>query len=88
MEQGGQHIEVIREDWRIGLDFLQNTAESSASDLPGQDAMKNACVAWQTADLFYYGGEAIDRIIFLETAGSGKVLGAEIHFLRVIVSPR
>jgi hypothetical protein len=85
VKNGGQQVEVVREDWRIGLDFLPNTAESSGSDFPGQGAVKDACVAWQTADWFYYGGEAVDRIVFLKEAESGDVLGVEIPFLRASV---
>lgn len=86
VEYGGQQVEVVMEDWRIGLDFLPNTAESSGSDFPGQGAVKDACVAWQTADWFYYGGQAVDRVVFLKEEESGKILGAEIPFLRASVS--
>ncbi|KAF2013013.1 beta-lactamase [Aaosphaeria arxii CBS 175.79] len=78
----GTNVSVIREDWRINLDFLPNSAETSGSDLPGQGAWQGFCTAWQTADWFHYGGEAVDRIVFLRDRGSGEVVGVEVPFLR------
>ncbi|KAF2111092.1 beta-lactamase/transpeptidase-like protein [Lophiotrema nucula] len=83
LEQNGQKVTVIREDWRINLDFLPNTAESSGSELPGQGAWKEFCSAWQTTDWFYYGGKAVDRIVFLKEREGGNILGVEVPFLRV-----
>lgn len=82
IEEGGENLEVVRGDWRIGLDFLPNMAESSRSALPGQGAMKEFCVSWQTADWFYYGSQSVDRIVFVEEKGTGRVLGVEVPFLR------
>lgn len=78
----GREKDVVRQDWRINLDFLPNTAESSGSELPGQGAVREACIAWQTADWFYYGGEAVDRVVFVEEGGTGRLLGVEVPFLR------
>jgi hypothetical protein len=81
-EIDGENITLIHEDWRINLDFLQNTAESSGSDVPGQGAWSQYCGAWQTADWFYYGNEAVDRLVFLKDAASQDIVGVDVPFLR------
>jgi hypothetical protein len=82
MNRNGTQVDVIREDWRINLDFLPNTKESSGSDLPGQGAVDKTCVGWQTADWFYYGGEAVDRVVAVRGSTSGELVGFEVPYLR------
>lgn len=77
------NIEVIREDWRITFSTLPNMAERTGSELPGQGAMKDFCTSWQLADWVYYGGEPIDRVVFVLDKGTEEVLGVEIPFLRI-----
>ncbi|KAF2727740.1 beta-lactamase/transpeptidase-like protein [Polyplosphaeria fusca] len=78
----GNNITVVKEDWRINLDFLPNTNETSGSDLPGQGSWQSYCGAWQTTDWFYYGNEAVDRVVFLKEKYSQDVLGVDVPFLR------
>ncbi|KAH7072552.1 beta-lactamase/transpeptidase-like protein [Paraphoma chrysanthemicola] len=78
------NIPVTKEDWRINFDFLPNTAENSGSELPGQGARQLECTAWQTVDWFYYGNEAVDRVVVIRN-GEGVVIGWEIPFLRAVV---
>ena len=75
-------VDVLREDWRINLTFLPNTAESSGSELPGQGAMQDYCSGWQTADWVWYGGEGLDRIVFVRDARSGEIVGVDFPALR------
>jgi hypothetical protein len=78
----GQVIEVLREDWRINLNFLPNTAELTGSELPGQGAMQDFCAGWQTADWIWYGGEGLDRVVFVRSVESGEIIGVEFPALR------
>jgi hypothetical protein len=75
-------MEVFREDWRINLNFLPTTADLTGSELPGQGALKEYCAGWQTADWIWYGGEGLDRIVFVRSVESGKIIGAEFPALR------
>jgi hypothetical protein len=81
-------VEVIREDWRITFSTLPNTAERTASELPGQGAMGNFCTSWQLADWVYYGGEAVDRVVFVLDKETEEILGIEVPFLRVWLEPK
>lgn len=78
----GDAIDVLREDWRINLNFLPTTAELTGSELPGQGALKEYCAGWQTADWIWYGGEGLDRIVFVRSSESGEIIGAEFPALR------
>ena len=39
-------------------------------------------MGWQTADWLYYGGEAVDRLVFVKDAATGEVLSVDVPFLR------
>lgn len=72
---------VVLEDWRINFDTIP--ADNAAmSDLPGQGKLSNVCASWQTEAWIYYGGEALDRVVFKVDRGAGKVIGVDIPFLR------
>lgn len=74
--------DVVLEDWRINLDIVPSH-NAAMSDLPGQGKLSsNLCSSWQTADWLYYGGEALDRIVFEIDRKAGRVIGVDIPFLR------
>lgn len=72
---------VVLEDWRINLDTIPSD-NSAMSDLPGQGKLSNVCASWQTEAWIYYGGEALDRIVFKVDRDARKVIGVDIPFLR------
>lgn len=76
---------VTKEDWRINLDFKPSSV-GTGSQLPGQGLRDGECTAWQTADWFYYGGEAADRIVVLKEEGRG--VDVEVPFLRAVLDGR
>lgn len=78
----GGATDFLREDWRVNLSFLPNTAALTGSELPGQGALQDYCTGWQTTDWIWYGGEGLDRVVFMRNAESGAVIGAEFPALR------
>lgn len=75
---GGSQRAVVREDWRIWWE----TAISRRSGLPGAGLSEHDCLLWAFADWLHYGGEAIERVVFVKDAATREVLGVEIPFLR------
>ena len=74
--------DVVLEDWRISFDIVPPD-NAAASDLPGQGSLSSKlCSSWQTSSWLYYGGEALDRIVFSVDRKAGKVVGVEIPVLR------
>ncbi|KLU82085.1 hypothetical protein MAPG_01162 [Magnaporthiopsis poae ATCC 64411] len=69
---------VVREDWRIWWE----TAISRRSGLPGAGLSEHDCLLWAFADWLHYGGEALERVVFVKDAATREVLGVEIPFLR------
>lgn len=77
---------LVYEDWRINFDISRaDQTGSPPSDLPGQGTFEGFCGSWQTADWIYYGSQAIDRIVFVRDKRTGKVVGAEVPFLRAVM---
>jgi hypothetical protein len=73
---------VFLEDWRINLDIVPSD-NAAISDLPGQGILSSKlCTSWQTAAWLYYGGEALDRVVFKVNRTAGEVIGVDIPFLR------
>jgi hypothetical protein len=72
---------VVREDWRI-MWALESEFES---ELPGRGISEQNCLSWTAADWVYWGGEPIDRFVFVKDAKDGRVLGLEVPFLRTEV---
>lgn len=74
--------DVVQEDWRISFDIVPPD-NAAASDLPGQGSLSSKlCSSWQTSSWLYYGGEALDRIVFSVDRKAGKVVGVDIPVLR------
>ena len=77
---------LTHEDWRINFDITRaDPSHSPPSDLPGRGTFDGFCGSWQTADWIYYGGEAIDRVVFVRDERTGHVVGAEVPFLRAVM---
>ncbi|KAK2805618.1 hypothetical protein FQN50_006134 [Emmonsiellopsis sp. PD_5] len=72
---------LIREHWRINFDIVPRD-NKQMSDLPGQGALVDLCASWQTTDWLTYGGEGMDKIVFVLEEGSREVVGVEVPFLR------
>lgn len=78
-----QGKKVIREDWRLWLDV-----EQPKSDLPGTEISAHNCMGWTITDWIYYGGEPLDRVVFIKDADTGEILGLEMPWLRTGVLER
>lgn len=69
---------VIREEWRLDWELLDNTATT----LPGADLGKNDCLNWIAGDWVYWASESLDRLVFVRDASTGVVKGIEMPALR------
>ncbi|KAF7585910.1 hypothetical protein BBP40_009873 [Aspergillus hancockii] len=78
---GGPDVSLVRQDWRVNLDIVPMDG-GAMSDLPGQRSLDAFCASWQVVDWMRYGGEALDRIVFVVEKKSGVVVGAEVPSLR------
>jgi len=74
---------VVREDWRLWLDY-----ELPKTELPGSELSDHNCMGWTLTDWIYYGGEPMDRLVFVKDAGTGEVLGVDVPWLRTGVLER
>ncbi|PLB41510.1 serine hydrolase domain-containing protein [Aspergillus candidus] len=75
---------LVRQDWRINLDIVPLDG-GAMSDLPGQGGWNSDayCAGWQMGDWMRYGGEALDRVVFVvDVGGNGEVVGVEVPGLR------
>lgn len=73
---------VMFEDWRINFDIIPSD-NAAMSDLPGQDSLsQHICSSWQMEGWLFYGGEALDRVVFKVDRRDGSVLGVDVPFLR------
>ena len=73
---------IYREEWRIKWDTMSDPARYNGSDLPGVGASSDPCSTWLDQDWIHYGGVAINKIIFHRNSRTGKVIGAEVPWLR------
>lgn len=80
-------VEVIKEEWLITFSTQPNTAARTGSELPGQGAMQEWCSSWQLSGWINWGGQPIDRLVFMLDKNTGDVLGVEIPFLRATLTP-
>lgn len=84
----GDGDEVVREVWRIWWP-IEPTANGTESEIPGVGlSAQQDCLGWTTADWMYYGNEALDRLVFIKEAESGRVVGLEIPYLRTSMLSR
>jgi hypothetical protein len=70
----------VEEDWRLQFDVLE---DSWTSGLPGWSERESMCKSWFTGDALYYGGEPVDRFVFVREGSGGKVVGATVPSLRL-----
>ena len=70
--------DVVHEDWRM----TWSVGLSSDTELPHKGFPRRDCLTWAFSDWLYYGGEPIDRIVFVRDPATGEVLGVEVPFLR------
>jgi hypothetical protein len=77
-----REVEVgrVEEDWRLQFDILEN---SWTSGLPGWRERESMCMSWFTGDALFYGGEPVDRFVFVKEGGGGRVVGARVLSLRL-----
>ncbi|PGH33193.1 hypothetical protein GX50_03954 [[Emmonsia] crescens] len=78
---GESEKKLIREHWRINIDMVPQD-NKRMSDLPAQGALGDICLSWQLADWVTYGGQGIDKVVFILEEASRYVVGVEIPFLR------
>ncbi|KAK6343706.1 hypothetical protein TWF730_011296 [Orbilia blumenaviensis] len=79
---GKGYEKIVREDWRIAMEVTGGIGSDTRSQLPSAGAFSKGCNTWQTFDLLYYGGQAIDRIVFWLNGTTREVVGVEVPFLR------
>ncbi|PGH12652.1 hypothetical protein AJ79_04150 [Helicocarpus griseus UAMH5409] len=78
-EKGRKNL--VREHWRINIDMVPQD-NKRMSDLPAQGALVDICLSWQLADWVTYGGQGIDKVVFVLEEKSREVVGVEVPALR------
>ncbi|KAK0648029.1 beta-lactamase/transpeptidase-like protein [Cercophora newfieldiana] len=76
---------VVEEDWRFEWGLEENYEVET--DLPGKGISEGECKSWKLVDWLYYGGQSVDRIVFVKDE-RGEVIGVEVPFLRTGVLER
>ncbi|KAA8643602.1 hypothetical protein EYZ11_006952 [Aspergillus tanneri] len=71
---------LVRQEWRVNLDIIPLDG-AAMSQLPGQGSLDAYCASWQVVDWMRYGGEALDRVVFVLDENQ-TVLGVEVPVLR------
>ncbi|OBT59668.1 hypothetical protein VE04_00083 [Pseudogymnoascus sp. 24MN13] len=69
----------VEEEWRLQFDIV--SGNEAPGKLPSTYLVAGACGTFQTSGLLVYGGEALDRIVFVKE--HGKVVGVKVPSLRV-----
>lgn len=75
----------IRQEWRVNFDIIPGRRDDHVgSSWPGgwSAGASAFCASWQVVDWMHYGGNAVDLVVFLVGADSGKVFGVELPVLR------
>ncbi|GAB1317986.1 Beta-lactamase-like protein 2 [Madurella fahalii] len=71
---------VVKEDWRFEWGLEENS--EMETDLPGRGISEGECKSWKLVDWLYYGGQSVDRLVFVKDGETGEVVGLEVPFLR------
>jgi hypothetical protein len=71
---------VVKEDWRFEWGLEENAG--AETDLPGRGISEGECKSWKLVDWLYYGGQSVDRIVFVKDGETGEVVGMQVPFLR------
>lgn len=69
----------VEEEWRLQFDIV--SGNEAPGKLPSTYLVAGACGTFQTPGMLMYGGEALDRIVFVKE--HGKVVGVKVPSLRV-----
>lgn len=69
----------VEEEWRLQFDIV--SGNEAPGKLPSTYLVACACGTFQTLGMLMYGGEALDRIVFVKE--HGKVVGVKVPSLRV-----
>ncbi|KFY59086.1 hypothetical protein V496_05817 [Pseudogymnoascus sp. VKM F-4515 (FW-2607)] len=69
----------VEEEWRLQYDIV--SGNGTPGKLPSTYVVAGACGTFQTPGMLMYGGEALDRIVFVKE--HDKVVGVKIPSLRV-----
>lgn len=72
---------LVREDWRLVIEPL---LAPSISELPSQKAYDKVCTTWMAHDILSYGGQPVDRFVFVKKGS--EVVGIEVPFLRLTMA--
>lgn len=72
---------LVREDWRL---VIEPPLVPSISELPSQKVYDKVCTTWMGHDIMSYGGQPVDRFVFLKE--EGEVVGIEVPFLRLTMA--
>lgn len=78
---------VVEEDWRFEWDF-EEARGAAESEMPGRGASAAECKGWKVVDWLYYGGQSVDRVVFVRDGETGELVGFEVPFLRTGVMGR
>lgn len=71
----------VREDWRL---VIETEPVPSISELPSQKVYDKVCSTWMAHDILSYGGQPVDRFVFLKKGS--EVVGIEVPFLRLTMA--
>ncbi|KAL2813066.1 beta-lactamase/transpeptidase-like protein [Aspergillus cavernicola] len=84
-----QDEDLVRQDWRINFDIAPLDGVAM-SELPGQAGWSESplCLNWQAVDWMQYGGEPVDRVVFVVGRESGRVYAIEVPVLREVLVSR
>lgn len=69
----------VEEEWRLQYDIV--SGNEAPGKLPSTYLVAGACGTFQTPGMLMYGGEALDRIVFIKE--HDKVVGVKVPSLRV-----
>lgn len=69
----------IEEEWRLQYDIV--TGNQAPGKLPSAYVVAGACGTFQTPGMLVYGGEALDRFVFVKEGS--KVVGVKVPSLRL-----
>lgn len=69
----------VEEEWRLQYDIV--SGNGAPGKLPSTYVVAGACGSFQTPGMLMYGGEALDRIVFVKE--HDKIVGVKVPSLRV-----
>jgi hypothetical protein len=69
----------VEEEWRLQYDIV--VGNEAPGKLPSAYVVAGACGTFQTPGMLVYGGEALDRFVFVKEGD--KVVGAKVPSLRL-----